>query len=308
MTEENDKMSSHDAPQHRLADLREWLMDQIDGSIETRGDDGLISDFIRQIDALSEKGATVEPRGCPTPGSCSAVEELADLKQRLLPQFQGRAQRAERDRDAAQVAAIAAERDAAFAKHERDALLEQLIEARSAIQQSYGCLWRYTGASNPMFLQARKMLLARLTKEQQAIGIRYANELFGPTTEHEILHSDCSHDAAPSATGATALLQRWYDLYGESTCDRNEEQDSMLKLDKETREYLAAAPRVEETAPDWAQQLPGAEIFDRAARYEYVRTLNPRQFAALFDEALHGNRFDDLVDRYRDASQLHKEK
>ena len=55
--------------------------------------------------------------------------------------------------------------------------------------------------------------------------------------------------------------------------------------------------------PDWAQQLPGAEIFDRAARYEYLRTLNPRKFAALYDEALHGDRFDDLVDRYRDASQ-----
>ena len=52
-----------------------------------------------------------EPRGCPTPGACSAVDELADLKQRLLPQFAGRAQRAE---------------------HERDALLEQLIAARSA--------------------------------------------------------------------------------------------------------------------------------------------------------------------------------
>jgi len=231
------------APQHRLADLRDWLMDQIDGSIETRGDDGLISDFIRQIDALSEKGATVEPRGCPTPGSCSAVAEIADLKQRLLPQFQGRTQRAE---------------------HERDALLEQLIEARSAIQQSYGCLWRYTGSSNPMFLQARKMLLARLTKEQQASGIRYANELFGPTTEHEILHSDCSHDAPPSATAAT---------------DR----------------------------PDWAQQLPGAEIFDRAARYEYIRTLNPRKFAALYNEAMVGvYQFDDLVDRYRDAKESPK--
>jgi len=53
-----------------------------------------------------------------------------------------------------------------------------------------------------MFLQARKILLAQLTKEQQAIGIRYANEVFGHTTEHEILHSDCSHDAAPSATAA----------------------------------------------------------------------------------------------------------
>jgi hypothetical protein len=154
-------------------------MSQIDGSEETRGDDGLISDFIRQIDALPEMwaipdaerkkvmdahrlAATVEPRGCPTPGACScpgtipdadtppttaavvkmleagwlslgssapgAVRPLilvleaferenADLKQRLLPQFQGRAQRAE---------------------HERDALLEQLIAARSATGATRG--------------------------------------------------------------------------------------------------------------------------------------------------------------------------
>ena len=186
--------------------LREWLLDRIDGGEEMRGEDGLISDFIRQIDALPSEIA--EPRGCPTPGACSAVDELADIKQRLLPQFAGRAQRAERDRDAAQVAAVAAERDARFAKHERDAMLEQLIEARSAMQQSYGCLWRYTGSSNPMFLQARKMLLARLTKEQQASGIRYANELFGHTTEHEILHSGCSHDAAPSETAVDHGYER----------------------------------------------------------------------------------------------------
>ena len=199
----------------RFEDLREWLLSQIDGSEETRGDDSLISHFINQIDALpSETVATVEPRGCPTPGSCSAVEELADLKQRILPQFQGRAQRAE---------------------HERDALLEELIAARSAIQRAYGCLWRYTGSSNPMFLQARKVLLARLTKEQQAIGIRYANELFGPTTEHEILHSDCSHDAAPSATAAT---------------DR----------------------------PDWARQLPGAELYDRDHGYDRTASLNAGKY------------------------------
>ena len=34
------------------------------------------------------------------------------------------------------------------------------------------------------------------------------------------------------------------------------------------------------------------------ARYEYLRTLNPREFAALFDEAIY-DPFDDLVDRYR---------
>ena len=40
------------------------------------------------------------------------------------------------------------------------------------------------------------------------------------------------------------------------------------------------------------------------ARYEYLRTLNPRKFSALYNEALMGvHQFDDLVDRYRDASQ-----
>ena len=122
----------------KLEDLREWLTDRIDGGEEMRGEDGLVSDFIRQIDAQDA--------------------ELADIKQRLLPQFAGRTQRAE---------------------HERDAMLEQLIAARSAT-------------------------------EETAIG---------------------------------------------------------------------------------------------HARYEYIRTLNPRQFAALYDEALHGDRFDDLVDRYREASK-----
>lgn len=364
----------------RFEDLREWLMSQIDGSEETRGDDGLISDFIRQIDALPlemgtipdaerkkvmdaqlasmpsvnpaeeyahrnplggvarvfesmalriragepyadvledygyqqihglggvQSGATttVEPKGCPTPGSCSAVAELADLKQRLLPQFAGRAQRAE---------------------HERDAMLEQLIEARSAIQQSYGCLWRYTGSSNPMFLQARKMLLARLTKEQQASGIRYANEVFGHTTEHEILHSGCSHDAALSATGGNndglrndgrscnvgrkvegqqmnnELLARLRDLahYDRATIEAAinalsapfataaTDLDEFVRVartfsDEHYQNALVAelrrayhalfalqdAPPVEVAEPDrpdWARQLPGAEIFDRS--------------------------------------------
>ena len=121
----------------KLEDLREWLLDRIDGGEEMRGEDGLVSNFIRQIDAQDA--------------------ELADLKQRLLPQFQGRTQKAE---------------------HERDALLEQLIAARSA-------------------------------------------------------------------TGETAIGH---------------------------------------------------------ARYEYLRTLNPRKFAALYNEALMGvHQFDDLVDRYRDA-------
>lgn len=215
---------SHPAPRESLRldleDIRCWLLEQIDGGEEVKGHDSMLSTYINTIDAAlaalpSEMGAIgLEPRGCPTPGACSAVEELADLKQRLLPQFQGRAQRAE---------------------HERDEMLEKLIAARSAMQQAYGCLWRYTGSSNPMFLQARKGLLARLTKEQQASGIRYANELFGHTTEHEILHSDCSHDAAPSATAAT---------------DR----------------------------PDWARQLPGAELYDRDHGYDRSASLNEGRY------------------------------
>ena len=134
-------------------------MDRIDGSEETRGDDSLISHFIRQIDALPSEIA--EPRGCPTPGACScpgaipdaetpvtdavvkmheagwlslgssapgavkplieALEvferELIDIKQRLLPQFQGRAERAEKARQMAVV--------------ERDEMLEKLRAATS---------------------------------------------------------------------------------------------------------------------------------------------------------------------------------
>jgi len=171
----------------KLEDLREWLLSQIDGSEETRGDDGLISDFIRQIDALpSEMGAIgLEPRGCPTPGACSAVEELADLKQRLLPQANGRAERTEKARQMAVV--------------ERDALLENLIVHQTTVANLHD-------------------LIDRMRK------------------------------SAPSAT---------------------------------------AAPPVEEKAVGHA-------------RYEYVRTLNPREFAALYDESLMGvHQFDDLVDRRR---------
>ena len=123
---------------NRLEDLREWLTAKIDGSEETRGEDSLISHFINQIDALpsSEMGTIPAAEtpitqalvsmleagwlslGSSAPGAVKPLVEAlevferenADLKQRLLPQFQGRAQRAE---------------------HERDALLEELIALRS---------------------------------------------------------------------------------------------------------------------------------------------------------------------------------
>ena len=40
------------------------------------------------------------------------------------------------------------------------------------------------------------------------------------------------------------------------------------------------------------------------ARYAYLRTLNPRKFSALYNEAMVGvHQFDDLVDRYRMKGQ-----
>ena len=172
------------APQHRLADLREGLLSQIDGSEETRGDDSLISHFIRQSDALPSEIA--EPRGCPTPGACSAVAELADLKQRILPQANGRAQRAEKARQ--------------MAVAERDEMLEKLIVRQTTI-----------------------------------------------ANVHDVI--DGMRGAARSATGAT---------------DR----------------------------PDWAQQLPGAEIFDRsndakdAVRYRWIRAQYYCPPGTLLDQAI----------------------
>ena len=120
-----------------MNDLREWLLSKLSDSVEIGGDDELILGFIHKLDALpSEIGAIPAAEtpitqalvsmleagwlslGSSAPGAVrplvEALEvferELADLKQRILPQFQGRAERAE---------------------HERDALLEELIAARA---------------------------------------------------------------------------------------------------------------------------------------------------------------------------------
>lgn len=125
---------------NQLEDLREWLTAKIDGGEEMRGEDSLISHFINQIDALPSEMGTIpsDPAaatpitdaivrvmqagwlslGSSAPGAVKPLietmermeRELIDLKQRLLPQYLGRAQRAE---------------------HERDALLEELIALRS---------------------------------------------------------------------------------------------------------------------------------------------------------------------------------
>ena len=139
---------------NRLEDLREWLTAKIDGSEETRGEDSLISHFINQIDALpsSEIGAIPAAEtpitqalvsmleagwlslGSSAPGAVRPLVEAlevferenADLKQRLLPQYLGRAERAENAKR--------------MAEHERDVLLEQLMvaEKRVADQMTTG--------------------------------------------------------------------------------------------------------------------------------------------------------------------------
>ena len=90
--------------------------------------------------------------------------------------------------------------------------------------------------------------------------------------------------AAQSATGATQDAQ----AIVASCC---------AAFDCRPSELLGMILKLKGTAPPVEEKAIGH------ARYEYIRTLNPRQFAALFDEALADERFDDLVDRYRDASQ-----
>ena len=130
----------------KLEDLREWLLDRIDGGEEMRGEDSLISHFINQIDALPSEMGTIPSDPAATPVTDAVVKmmeagwlslgssapgavkplietmeqmerELNDLKQRILPQYLGRAERAENAKR--------------MAEHERDEMLEKLRAATS---------------------------------------------------------------------------------------------------------------------------------------------------------------------------------
>jgi hypothetical protein len=206
--------------------------------------------------------ATVEPRGCPTPGSCSAVEELSDLKQRLLPQFQGRAQRAE---------------------HERDALLEELIIHRTTIANLHGEINKMQNAA-PSATGATDAEVDEFVRVARTFSDEhYQNAL-------------------------VAELRRVYHALALQDAPVDHSYDRSASISE--GRYVCTCGAC--SRPDWAQQLPGAELYDRAARYEYIRKLNLREFAALYDAAMRGERFDDVVDRYRmkgersyDASQPH---
>ena len=105
---------------------------------------------------IAKHRATVEPKGCPTPGSCSAVAEIADLKQRLLPQANGRAERAEKARQMAVV--------------ERDEMLEQLIVRRTAIANLHEEINGMRGAA--------PVEVAQTSEEIDVLG-KYDNEPCG---------------------------------------------------------------------------------------------------------------------------------
>lgn len=292
-----------------LEDIRCWLLDRIDGSEETKGDDGLISDFIRKLDALSSEMGTIPSApaaatpitdaivrvmqagwlslGSSAPGAIRPLVELlevferenADLKQRLLPQFQGRTQRAE---------------------HERDAMLEQLIAARSATAAPVA--WMYEESGERMFghpdgyrpLGAVPLYAGSLpVEERRTPWIKVEDRLPGD--------EDSSGGRVLCYAPHNDLM---YALEPEELRDQVNFAKSACIWKYWQRMPCAPGMKGEPDRPDWAQQLPGAEIFDRAARYEYIRTLNPRKFAALYNEALMGvHQLDDLVDRYRDASR-----
>ena len=155
---DNDRLPP--APQHRLADLRDWLMSRIDGSEETRGEDSLISDFIRQIDALPSE--IEEPRGCPTPGACSAVAEQTRLRQ--------------------------------MAEHERDGMLEQLIAAQSATAAPVAWM-----ADDGRIVSAatKETSMPRAAKVSFTIPL-YTHSA---SSQEQPLYAGCHHDASqPSPT------------------------------------------------------------------------------------------------------------
>jgi len=274
-----------------LEDIRCWLLDRIDGSEETKGDDGLISDFIRKLDALSSEMGTIptagrckhgvwlsdqcyscakeqlsgiaEPKGCPTPGSCSAVAEIADLKQRLLPQANGRAERAEKARQMAVV--------------ERDELLEKLIVRQTTVANLHDVIDGMRGAAPSATAAPKDDLVQQLNGAlMNSMGQDF--EISAAFVRDELIPAL----KAARVESATAAPSVW-------TCVYNGLVEKPCKVcDCEMKGYAPQAPQVEETAIGHA-------------RYEYLRTLNPREFAALYDEALHGtaDNFDDLVDRRR---------
>ena len=110
-------------------------------------------------------------------------------------------------------------------------------------------------------------------------------------------------EAKPSATVAMVLVPReptpeMWDAAWKSIGLPYRAKLSLHEI-KTLFDKFHAAMRAAAPVDSQGTAAPVEETAIGNARYEYLRTLNPRQFAALFDEALRGERFDDLVDRHR---------
>lgn len=66
----------------------------------------------------------------------------------------------------------------------RQSIAEVIEDQATALERAYGILWRMPDAATG---HARKLLLETMDKEGQRRGIAYALEVFGPTTEAELL-------------------------------------------------------------------------------------------------------------------------
>jgi hypothetical protein len=232
-TETNGPPAPRESLRLDLEDIRCWLLEQIDGGEEVKGHDSMLSTYINTIDnalaALSsEKGVMgLEPRGCPTPGSCSAVEELADLKQRLLPQANGRAERAEKARQ--------------MAVAERDEMLEKLIVRQTTVANLHDVIDGMRGAAR-VEEGAIEPTEEMVTKGVEAMIAYIFNGAPG-----EMLAMDGRREAMRHAYIAMIKAQR--------------------------RDMKGGPDR-----PDWAQQLPGAELYDRDHGYNRTASLNEGRY------------------------------
>ena len=152
--------------------------------------------------------------------------------------------------------------------------------------------WLSLGSSAPGAVKPLIEIIEVLERENADLKQRLLPQYVGRAekarqmAEHErdsVVEELISLRSAPSATGATQDAQ----AIVASCC---------AAFDCRPSELLGMILKLKGTAPPVEEKAIGH------ARYEYIRTLNPRRFAALFDEALMGvHQFDDLVDRYRDA-------
>jgi hypothetical protein len=189
-----------------------------------------------------------------------------------------------------------------MAEHEKDGMLEKLT---AAIRDKLAAQTAAVNAEQDAIAAEDKLAALSATGATDAEVDEFVRVARTFSDEHyqnalvaelrRVYHALALRDAAPVEEVAISR-DLWLFLKGEAPLDGFWFGEYPIgKPHYWWRSYMKGKP----DRPDWARQLPGAELYDRAARYEYLRTLNPMEFAALFDEALHGtnDNFDDLVDR-----------